>query len=430
MNGRRKFIGDLSACCASLWASQWLTACAQASGHALVGKPWPGWKPGEFQVHFIYTGVAESQFLIFPDGTSMLLDCGDHPAHTRGDKAVKILPSMERHAGEWVARYVARANPHGRDVDYMALSHFHSDHSGSESYHAGRTAGRNPDYVLSGFAQAAETLRFKVALDRGWPDYADPVPLAESFSGGALRNMKALYAHLARRDGLKVEKFRLGAHDQIVPRHAAVPDFGVFNFAVNGRLASLKTGEVVDPYAQHKAKGAKAFNENAMSAGSLFAYGDFTYYTGGDLSDRLDKKTGLRLEDVLAPLMPKVDVAKINHHGHHAMFPALAKALDARCYVACVWDQLHCTPDTMAALEQGPGPHDYFPGIVPTWDIKGGQRLPWMAKAAAPCWEGAHTILTVPPGGKRYTMTLVPAADESMTVAGVLEFHTNGKPQG
>ena len=44
------------------------------STHPLVGKPLPPWKPGEFQVHFIYTGVAESMFWIMPDGTTMLLD--------------------------------------------------------------------------------------------------------------------------------------------------------------------------------------------------------------------------------------------------------------------------------------------------------------------------------------------------------------------
>ena len=45
-----------------------------------VGEPHPAWMPGHFQIHMIYTGVAESQFLIFPDGTSLLIDCGDHPA--------------------------------------------------------------------------------------------------------------------------------------------------------------------------------------------------------------------------------------------------------------------------------------------------------------------------------------------------------------
>ena len=42
--------------------------------HPLAGKKLPPWKPGEFQVHFIYTGVAESMFWILPDGTTMLLD--------------------------------------------------------------------------------------------------------------------------------------------------------------------------------------------------------------------------------------------------------------------------------------------------------------------------------------------------------------------
>ena len=51
--------------------------------HPLAGKKLPPWKPGEFQVHFIYTGVAESMFWILPDGTTMLLDCGDHAAWTR-----------------------------------------------------------------------------------------------------------------------------------------------------------------------------------------------------------------------------------------------------------------------------------------------------------------------------------------------------------
>ena len=40
----------------------------------------PPWKKGEFQIHFIHTGVGESQFLIFPDGTTMLLDCPGNPA--------------------------------------------------------------------------------------------------------------------------------------------------------------------------------------------------------------------------------------------------------------------------------------------------------------------------------------------------------------
>ena len=94
---------------------------------------WRGWKPGEFQAHFIHTGVAESVFFVFPDSTTMLLDCGDQASITRGKFAVPALPGPERLAGEWVARYVRRANPNGAEVDWAVVSHFNSDHVGTPS---------------------------------------------------------------------------------------------------------------------------------------------------------------------------------------------------------------------------------------------------------------------------------------------------------
>ena len=74
MTGRRAFIGGAMA--SALAGCDW----SRAFRSPAVGNRLPGWRPGEYQVHFIYTGVAESMFLIFPDGTSMLLDCGDHDA--------------------------------------------------------------------------------------------------------------------------------------------------------------------------------------------------------------------------------------------------------------------------------------------------------------------------------------------------------------
>lgn len=430
MNRRDFMMGAFAAGTAGMFSGCCIGDWLKATRHPKVGEVWTGWHPGEFQVHFIYTGVAESQFLIFPDGTSMLLDCGDHPAHKRGIAAVKVLPSLDRHAGEWIARYVTRVNPSKDHVDYMLLSHFHSDHGGCDSWHAGMTEGRNPDYFLSGFAQAAEMLHFDVAIDRGWPNYDDPIKLPDSYSGNLLKNMKALYSYLQRRDGLKVEKFDLGSSDQIVQRRngdGKTSMFKAFNFAANGRICSPKDGKVTDLYKDIiAARKPKGLNENALSLGTLFTYGNFSYYTAGDFSDNRRMLDGKRrqIEEDLALIMPRVDVAKINHHGHHAMYPGLSKALNARCYVSCIWDQYHCTDDTMAYLEAVPGDHMYFPGIVPTFYINrdGGKRRPWMAKCPEPMWEGAHTVLTVQPGGADYSMTCIGASDESMVVKAVFDF--------
>jgi hypothetical protein len=39
-----------------------------------VGQPLPKWTPGTLDIHQINTGRGNSALLIFPDGTSMLLD--------------------------------------------------------------------------------------------------------------------------------------------------------------------------------------------------------------------------------------------------------------------------------------------------------------------------------------------------------------------
>ena len=148
---------------------------------------WPGWRPGEFQAHFIHTGVAESVFFVFPDSTTMLLDCGDQASITRGRLAVPALPGPERLAGEWVARYVRRANPNGDVVDWAVVSHFHSDHVGTPSWQKFPWIPGEPERLEGcprcGFALAAETLRFRRATDRGWPDYDDPMPSPCAGSG-------------------------------------------------------------------------------------------------------------------------------------------------------------------------------------------------------------------------------------------------------
>lgn len=427
---RRSFSGlNLGAAAFAALAPS-LRALAAGARHPFVGKPWPGWKPGEFQIHFIYTGVAESAFYIFPDGTTLLLDCGDHPALTRLELAVPVKPNPGRLAGDWIARYVQRVNPNGADVDYMELSHLHSDHAGCPSWQSCRREGRDRkhDYYRSGFALAAETLRFKKAIDRGWPDYDDPLRTLAAGSEQVLDHMRKLYAWLGARDGLTVEKIRLGARDQLVPlRHPAdAKGFEVFNLCANGRYVR-KDGSVCDLYAEHIARARPAsLNENGMSIGHIFTYGKFKFYTAGDFSDILRTPEGrMMTEDALAEALPKVNVAKVNHHAHYAMPSKLVAALAPQVWTVCVWDQLHCIAGDMARMADRttyPGERIICPGIFPRERRDEDAGKPWLAAIHPSAFQGGHVVVNVAPGGDAYTVSYLTAEDESMTVRSVLEF--------
>ena len=70
---RRSFLESATAAGIALC----MPGCA-TSASARPGGVWKGWKKGRFQAHFIYTGVAESIFLVYPDSTTVMIDCGDH----------------------------------------------------------------------------------------------------------------------------------------------------------------------------------------------------------------------------------------------------------------------------------------------------------------------------------------------------------------
>lgn len=407
---------------------------AKGKSDPSVGNVWKGWKPGHFQVHFIYTGVCESAFYIFPDGTTMLLDCGDHNAAGRGDKAVPILPHKGRHAGEWVARYVERVNPNGRDVDYMMPSHYHSDHLGCTEFYASKEMRDGREYILSGFSQAAETLRFHKAIDRAWPGFDDPLPMDDSYDSGAVGMIKMFYEYEQKNHGLEIEKFRLGATDQIsMLRNASkYGNFHIRNICANGRLCA-EDGTVTDLYAERiKKYNLKNVNENGLSLGMIISYGPFRLFTAGDFSDGWELEDGTRfeVEDAIADVCGMADVAKMNHHGHHSMGSKLVSALRSQVYICCVWDKYHSTADSceyMADRNAYPENRVICPGIFPADRREEDEGKPWMNDIPTASYEGSHIILDVEPGGREYSINYLTAADESMTVKSVLRFKTKAK---
>lgn len=396
--------------------------------HAGTGRPGlTSWRQGHFQTHFIYTGVSETVFLIYPDGTSMLIDCGDHPACKRGKYAVPILPSGERHAGEWIARYVKRVNPHGSAVDYMVLTHYHNDHGGCRSYHAGLAP--SGEYYLSGFGQAIQELTFTKAIDRAWPTFDDPLPRRLEDDSWMLMHMRGVYRELQRR-GTKVERFTLERDsDQLRPLHGTCDGFSIRPLCANGRVL-MPDGTVRDPYADYIARShPTAVNENAMSIGLKFEYGPFGLYTGGDFEDWVPFADGSRheIEEILAETVGMTTVAKVNHHGNKSMCEKLVSALRSQVYVGCVWDWFHMDDATMTRLADRrlyPGDRLLCPGVLTEARRKRDQTRPWMNDVPSACYGGVHIIVDVPPGGRSFKLFFVSAADETMRVVDTAERKT------
>ena len=409
--------------------SEWEALFAGGMKDGIVGKVLPKWRRGQFQVHFIYTGACESLFLIFPDGTTMLLDCGEMDTLSLGKRAVPRLPDHSRLAGEWIARYVERVNPHGRDVDYMMLSHYHCDHAGSETTYSFDKAGEALPYALSGFAEAAQTLRFGKAFDRCWPDYKDPIPLLDD-AQRVMSQMRKFYEYQTEHNGLSVERFHVGATGQIrmLHRPGAYPSFQVRNICGNGYIADAE-GHLTDLYAGEK-EGKERINENGFSLGMIFHYGPFRFFTAGDFSHRWKKQDGtpVDIEIDLARVVEPCQVSKINHHGHQSMPTELVSALRSRVWINSTWNQRHCTEDTLERLidrNAYPGERVVCPGMMPperraSMKEKGQESM--LDDVAKESYEGGHVVLTVERGGHDYSVSYLTAADESMTVRSVLRF--------
>ncbi len=281
-------------------------------------------------------------------------------------------------------------------MDWLVVSHYHCDHTGGRR----GTGARRP----SGLAAAARTLHFRRAIDRGRPGIDAPRPDTDVYGSRAL--LRRLYRRLQRRDGLAVERFEVGGRDQIRPLHGTVPGFSVFNLCGNGLVADERTGHVVD-----LCQGVSGATENAMSLGFLFRYGDFSLYTAGDFSGHVRDEAGAEtdLEEWLAAFVPPVSAAKVNHHGHYTMPPALVAALRAKVWFGSVWTLRQFVPPVMERLADRscyPGERLVCPPFLPPECLAEARKAhaEWLRDVPPAALEGGHVVLTVPSGGRAFLL--------------------------
>ncbi|MGI6573468.1 MAG: ComEC/Rec2 family competence protein [Fermentimonas sp.] len=386
-----------------------------------IGLPYPDWEEGELDIHHIYTGRGEANFFILPDGTSMLIDAGNYD---RQDYLLMTpaLPDTTRQAGEWIARYIERVNPHKDHVNYFFLSHFHDDHFGEVRNTMQMTTGRDPDYILSGISEVAEQIHFDKLVDSSYPRYDFP---REDPNDKHLRNYRNFVEWQTKSGGLKAEPFSVGSTDQFVLHHDAssYPGFKVRNLVSNGVVWTGKGIETDSLVCDTRKNRHRDFSINTMSCGIRVSYGAFNYFTAGDLSGRVSDEKGnvFDIEEMVAMVCGEVDICKVNHHGFHDAMPeGFVRNIRAAHYIFPVWDYQHVQASvigrvTSLKLHNGKQSRLYFTYIPTCLREKCRSRV-WGKQIAE---ENGHVIVKVLPQGDRYKIYIVSAEDESMTVKAV-----------
>lgn len=395
-----------------------------------VGRPYPGWRPGDLDLHFVYTGCGENIFYRLPDGTAILNDTGEF-YRPRDLNRVPLLPSAERLGGDWMTRYLKRVYPE-RTIDYALFSHWHSDHIGHANFQGDGSQGTNPAAAyryrvtpdgrkINGFLCVAEEFKFKRYFDHQYP--------ARGTYRSQDESMKLLvpWVEEQMKQGLIVEPFKVGALNQIAMQRdpAKYRDrFSIRNVCTNGRLWDGKDGER-DFAAEHvAATGKPNIPQNILSMGFVMQYGKFRYWTGGDVHRQFKAKDGsvVDYEALVGQRVGPVSVCKMNHHGcSDAMSPGFVEAVCAQAYVSCMWCPWQAHPQTLERLSQVGSYDGKRPFVIPNLvtdvqtDAKNRAQYDLSVSGAS------HVVVKVLPGGDRYRVYLLEAADESMRVKAVLE---------
>jgi beta-lactamase superfamily II metal-dependent hydrolase len=374
----------------------------------------PAWEVGQMEIHHINTGRGVSVFCIFPDGTNMLIDAGD--LGTQVDPVYfATLPNETKQPGEWIGRYIARLITYRSEkkIDYALLTHFHGDHMGKVSPGSPKTQ-KGGDYYLSGLSEVAEWVPFKTMIDRDWPTYQYPSPLK---GRPDFDNYKEFVDWSLKNSSMTAERFHPGSNAQIslIYQPEQYPGFEVRNIYANGALWKGKKDKTKSLFP----KGAKV-DENKLSASVRISYGNFDYFTGGDIMGRISINTPKwnDLETPIGKVLGPIEVCEANHHAFvDAMNESFIASTQPQVFVIQAWNARHTNLTTLRAMSST----ELYPEkrTVLSTNIHGFSENyigKYMNQISG---YGGHIVIKVQPGGDTYKVYLLSAEDESMTIKSV-----------
>jgi beta-lactamase superfamily II metal-dependent hydrolase len=356
---------------------------ALAATPLLRGETFEPWTPGTLDIHHLAYGRGNSTFLLCPDGTTILIDAG--ATEDSLDVSCAQMPDASMRPGQWIASYATRHMKAAgrREIDYFLLTHIHPDHTGDAGPKNPEVAG---GYRLTGVMDVDALLPIRKLIDRGFPSYDNPPPLKAPFAANYLAYVKSRAS--------RCERFRPGSANQIKAR-----DIEVRNLAANGQVWT-GSGEATrnlflgpDP------------SENMCSAAIRITYGNFRYYTGGDLPcDTEGVEPWRDIETPVAEACGPVSVAAANHHAYFdAAGPGFVRALRPKVFIIQAWYVAHPSILPLRRMVNG---HDTFvTNLMPANRAVNNQ---WASRLKS---QDGHVVVRVAPGGREFRVLVLDNRD-------------------
>ena len=417
----------------------------------MVGKPIAPWTEGCLDIHFINTISGECYYIIFPDGTDMLVDAagssqetgpfGD-PANGFSNEGVRSRwdPMKEKlDCGEFISEYIRKCKSWtGNDtLNYALVSHFHCDHIGNVYDEPSK---KTDAYRRQSWATILENFPVGLNLDRAYPDYDFPFERMDTVVDGLGNYLAAVKWH-TEHSGMQAGRFIPGVNDQIVlKRHPEkYPDFQVRNICANGELWTGRGTQTKQCFPSKEEINAKMTcptshikkddfcpNGNALSCMFKLSYGDFDFAGFGDASfTGAGTYAWKDIESPAAAVCGEVEVFKADHHGSTAtngtdtkrrksgVFGNAMFSLNPQCWIICGYTDVHPRKETMEnVIRNLPATDIYTLNSCPK--IEAYEGYDTHVKGA-----NGHIVFRVQPGGKKYNVFVLSDSDRKMTVKSV-----------
>jgi hypothetical protein len=384
----------------------------------------PPWTEGYLYIHHISTGRGNAAYIVMPDGTTMLIDAGETDQEFIKSaaplKPFPPRPNAEHAAGYWIADYIREFAPRDRPValDYALITHFHTDHMGMLLPSSPMSA--TGAYQLTGITEVADLIPIKTLVDRAAPTYRTPIDLRtchESSNEKTLANYLKMVDYRLQR-GQAVVGLRAGALDQIelaLPK--LFPSFHIRNVASSGVIWTGR-GEETQQYIPVDAVKDCLFDENPFSNVIKLTYGEFSYYSGGDIPGvpNYTQPSWRDVETPVAAVVGPVSAMTLDHHGNRDTVNGnILRALRPRVIVQQNW--LSAQPGEevvvrLASQEFYPGPREVFAtGMAPETRAAIGPIMDTIYRS-----YGGHIVIRVAPGGSTYDVFRLNDKDDTRKI--------------